>query len=142
MRKRSIRMLVEFERYEEALSIMENEHFEPLEMDQSFHDLYVHANLLRAAQHMQDGRIEPAIEAYLAALRYPPNLGVGAPTSAAQAQVCYLLGQAYESLGRFPEALGAWRQAAREHHPHGSELYTYLQMALDKLSRYSELGME
>ncbi len=142
VRKRSIRMLVEFERYEEALSIMENEHFEPLEMDQSFHDLYVHANLLRAAQHMQDGRIEPAIEAYLAALRYPPNLGVGAPTSAAQAQVCYLLGQAYESLGRFPEALGAWRQAAREHHPHGSELYTYVQMALDKLSRYSELGME
>ncbi|OGO34481.1 MAG: hypothetical protein A2Z16_16515 [Chloroflexi bacterium RBG_16_54_18] len=142
VRKRSIRMLVELNRYEEALSIMENEHFEPLEMDQSFHDLYVQANMQRAAEHLQHGRTEEAITAYKAALRYPPNLGVGAPTSAAQAQVCYLLGQVYESLGCFPEALDAFRQAAREHHPHGSELYPYVQMSLDKLSRYSELGME
>ena len=34
------------------------------------------------------------------------------------------------------------REAASEHHTHGKELYPYIQMALDKLSRYSELGLE
>jgi tetratricopeptide (TPR) repeat protein len=142
VRKCSIRMLVELDRYEEALFIMENEHFEPLEMDQSFHDLYVQANLKRASEHLRSGRMEEAIAAYQAALRYPPNLGVGAPTTPTQAQVHFQLGLAYEEYGRFQEALESWRLAAMEHHPHGSELYPYVQMALDKLSRYSELGME
>ncbi len=43
--------------------------------------------------------------------------------------------------GRYREALDAWQQAAREHHPHGSALFPYVQKSLDKLGRYSEIGL-
>ena len=140
--KRSMLILVELGRYREALNIMEIEKFVPLEMDQSFHNLYVRALMQRADDQMTTGRMEDAITDYLKALEFPANLGVGEPTTLAQAHIYYHLGLAYENTGRFSEALTAWRQAASEHQPHGNDLYPYVQMALDKLSRYSELGFE
>jgi len=98
--------------------------------------------MLRADDQMTTGRMEDAITDYLKALEFPANLGVGEPTTLAQAHIYYHLGLAYENTGRFSEALTAWRQAASEHQPHGNDLYPYVQMALDKLSRYSELGFE
>jgi tetratricopeptide (TPR) repeat protein len=142
VRKRSIQMQVDLGQYEEALAILQTETFVPLEMDQSFHDLYVRALMLRAGDHMQAGRVEEAIADYQLAMAYPENLGVGQPVTLNQAHLYYQLGLAYEQLGRFPEALAAWHTAASEHHPHGHELFAYVQMALDKLSRYSELGLE
>jgi tetratricopeptide (TPR) repeat protein len=121
---------------------MQTEHFVPLEMDQSFHDLYVRALLQRAAGLEQVGHVEEAIADYQHALEFPRNLGVGRPTTLSQARIYYLMGLAYERLGRFNEGLMAWRNAATEHHPHSSELYEYVQMALDKLSCYSELGFK
>ncbi|HEX9616076.1 MAG TPA: hypothetical protein VGA03_01575, partial [Anaerolineales bacterium] len=140
--KRSILMLVDLGRNEEALDIMQTEKFTPLEMDQSFHNLYVRALMQRAGDRIQAGMLAEAILDYQAALEYPENLGVGKPTTLNQAQVYYSLGLAYEKLGCISEALAAWRSAASEQHPHGTELYEYVQKALDKLSRYSELGME
>jgi tetratricopeptide (TPR) repeat protein len=120
---------------------MEAEKFIPLEMDQSFHNAFVQALMLRADDHLKAGRVEDAIQDYLKMLEYPENLGVGAPTTRAQAHIYYQLGLAYEKLGKYQLAIGAWREAASEHHAHGKELYPYIQMALDKLSRYSELGL-
>jgi len=140
--KRSILILVDLGHYEEALNIMEIEKFVPLEMDQSFHDLYVRALMQRAENLISAGRMEDAIANYLKALEFPANLGVGAPTTLSQAHIYYHLGLAYESIGRFSEALSAWRHAASEHHLHSSDLYPYVQMSLDKISRYSELGFE
>jgi tetratricopeptide (TPR) repeat protein len=142
VRKRSILMLVDLGKYEEALEIMQTEKFMPLEMDQSFHNLYVRALLQRAEERIRAGQVEEAITDYQAALEFPENLGVGKPTTLNQAQVYYNLGLAHEKLGHFREALAAWHCAASEHHPHGTELYEYVHKALDKLSRYSELGME
>jgi tetratricopeptide (TPR) repeat protein len=59
-----------------------------------------------------------------------------------QAEIFYKLGCAYELLGSYPEALAAWQSAAKEHHPYGDALFEFVQKALDKLSRYSELGLE
>ena len=142
MRKRRILILVDLGRYEAALQIMQTEKFVPLEMDQSFHDLYVRALMQRAGARIQAGKTEDAVADYRMALEYPENLGVGVPTTLARAHIYYNLGLAYEQLGRFADALAAWRSAAGEHHPHGSGLYEAVQMALDKLSRYSELGLE
>jgi tetratricopeptide (TPR) repeat protein len=133
---------VDLGRYEEALEMMQAENFIPLEMDQSFHDLYVRALMQRAEVHIRSEEIERAIDDYKKALEYPKNLGVGAPTTMCQAYTYYHLGLAYEKLGYFQDALAAWHRAACEHHPHGSDLFNYVQMALDKLSRYSELGFE
>ena len=140
--KRSILMLVDLGRYEDALSIMQSQQFVPLEMDQSFHDLYARAILQRAEALEQGRQFDEAVAEYQRALEFPSNLGVGKPTTSSQAHIYYRMGLAYERLGRFREALTAWRMAALEHHPHGSELYESVQMALDKLSRYSELGFE
>jgi tetratricopeptide (TPR) repeat protein len=142
VRKRGVLIKVDLGRYEEALHILQTEKFVPLEMDQSFHELYVRALMQRAENRMRAGKIEEAITDYHKALEFPVNLGVGQPTTLAQAHIYYHLGLAYEQLGRFQEALLAWRNAAGEHHPHGDPSYEYVQMALDKLSRYSELGLE
>lgn len=142
VRKRRILMLVDLGDYEEALQIMQTQIFVPLEMDQSFHDLYVRALMQRAEARLAAGLPEEAIADYRQALTFPPNLGVGEPTTLSQAHIYYHLGLVYERLGRYPEALSAWRNAASEHHPHGSALFEYVQMALDKLGRYSELGIE
>lgn len=84
----------------------------------------------------------PGDEPLFIMLEYPENHGVGAPTTRAQAHIYYHLGLAYEKLGKYPKAIKAWREAASEHHPHGKERFTYVQRALDKFSRYSELGLE
>ena len=140
--KRSITMLVDLHHHDEAIQQMEAERFIPLEMDQSFHNAFVQALMLRVTDHLKAGLVEEAIQDYLKMLEYPENLGVGAPTTRVQAHIYYQLGLAYEKLGKYRLAIRAWREAASEHHTHGKELYPYIQMALDKLSRYSELGLE
>ncbi len=140
--KHRITMMVELRHYQEALDLMAAEKFVPLEMDQSFHEIYVEALMLRASDHLDAGRIDEAIQDYNSMLEYPANQGVGAPTTRSQAHIYYRLGLAHEKLGRYPQAIIAWRAAAGEHHPHGTERFMYVQMALDKLSRYSELGMD
>jgi tetratricopeptide (TPR) repeat protein len=142
VRKRSILILVDRGDYEGALKIMLSTKFVPLEMDQSFHEVYVRGLLQRAEARLQSGDVDDAISDYQKALEFPENLGVGMPTTLAQAHIYYRLGLAYEQLGRFGDALDAWRSAALEHHPRGSALYGDVQQALDKLSRYSELGLE
>jgi tetratricopeptide (TPR) repeat protein len=140
--KRSLTILVDLKHYDEAIQQMEAEKFIPLEMDQSFHNIYVQALMLRATDHLKAGLVEEAIQDYLKMLEYPDNLGVGAPTTRGQAHIYYQLGLAYEKLGKYCLAIQAWREATSEYHIHGKELYPYIQMALDKLSRYSELGLE
>lgn len=140
--KHRITMMVELGHYHEAIELIAAEKFIPLEMDQSFHEVYVQALMMRAKDHLNAGRLEEAIRDYYKMLEYPENHGVGAPTTRAQAHIYYHIGLAYEKLGKYPKAIKAWREAASEHHPHGKERFTYVQKALDKLSRYSELGLE
>jgi tetratricopeptide (TPR) repeat protein len=135
-------MLVDLGNYQEAIRLMEEEKFIPLEMDQSFHNTYIQALMMRANDQLKAGRIEDAIKDFHKMLDYPDNLGVGAPTTRAQAHIFYQLGLAYEKIGQYRLAINSWKEAASEHHAHGKELYPYIQMALDKLSRYSEFGME
>jgi len=140
--KHRITMMVELGHYQEAIELMTAEKFIPLEMDQSFHEIYVRALMMRSKEHLDAGRIEEAIQDYHRMLEYPENHGVGAPTTRSQAHIYYHIGLAYEKLGKYPKAISAWREAATEHHPHGTGQFAYVQMALDKLSRYSELGIE
>jgi tetratricopeptide (TPR) repeat protein len=140
--KHRITMMVELGHYEEAIALMAGETFIPLEMDQSFHGVYVQALMMRAKASLDAGCIEDAIQDYLKMLEYPANHGVGAPTTRAQARIYYQLGLAYEKLGQYQNAIRAWHEAASEHHSRGQELFNDVQMALDKISRYSELGLE
>jgi tetratricopeptide (TPR) repeat protein len=100
----------------------------------------VKALLGNAEEQMESGQISEAILTYRKALEFPKNQGVGKPTTSSNAEVYYRLGCAYEMLGKYRPAIEAWQEAAREHHPIGEDLFTYVQMSLDKLGRYSELG--
>jgi tetratricopeptide (TPR) repeat protein len=140
--KHRITMMVELGHYQEAIELMTSEKFIPLEMDQSFHEVYVKALMMRAKVKIDAGRFADAILDYTKMLEYPENQGVGAPTTRAQAHIYYNLGITYEKMGKYQMAIKAWLEAASEHHPNGNELFKYTQMALDKLSRYSELGLE
>lgn len=140
IRKHRILMMVELGYYEKALDILTNETFLPLEMDQSFHDLYVSALMMRANNCIKSGLIEDAIKDYQLMLQYPENLGVGMPTKSTQARIYYLIGIAYEKIGKYRQALESWHIAASEHHTSNEELFKYVQLSLDKISRYSEIG--
>jgi tetratricopeptide (TPR) repeat protein len=142
VRKLKIALLVDLGHHDEALEIMTREKFVPLEMDQSFHNLYERAWKLKAQASLEQGKTEDAIACFQEALNYPENLGVGQPVTATQAEIHYRLGCAYESLGFYKKALNAWHHAASEHHAHNTTMYEFVQKALDKLSRYSELGIE
>jgi tetratricopeptide (TPR) repeat protein len=133
-------MLVDLGRYEEALKILKEEMFVPLEMDQSFHLLYVRALLQIANVKIKAGDIEEAVISLQKALEFPENHGVGPPITSGNAEIYYRLGCAYELLGEYHHAITSWQEAAKEHHSFGDELYEFVQMSLDKLSRYSELG--
>jgi tetratricopeptide (TPR) repeat protein len=140
LRKRKLAMMVDIGLHEEALKIITSEKFVPLEMDQSFHLVYVRALLKIAETHLETGHVEQAIAVYLNALEFPQNQGVGKPTTMGNVEILYRLGCAYELIGDYRQAVRAWREAASEHHAMGDELFPYLQMSLDKLGRYSELG--
>jgi len=142
VRKRVLSMMVELGMHEEALRVLATEKFVPLEMDQSFHRVYVKALMSRAEAHLEADRLEDAARDYALALDFPENHGVGRPTTSSSAEVLYRVGCVYEKLGRFGEAIGAWQAAGSEHHPSGDDLYRYVQHSLDKLGRYSELGFE
>jgi tetratricopeptide (TPR) repeat protein len=140
LHKHMVVMQVDLGHYEQAIQRFTEDRFVPSEMDQSFRLAYVGAYLRRAQAQIKAGRIEEAIADYRRALQFPENVGVGQPVSGANAEILYHLGWACEQLGRFEEAIAAWQEAASEHHSHGSELFPFIQMSLDKLNRYSELG--
>ena len=142
VRKRMLAMMVELGMHAEALQVLATEQFVPLEMDQSFHRVYVSALMRRAEAHLEADCLEDAARDYAMALDFPENHGVGRPTTGSNAEVLYRLGCVYEKLGRFSEAIGAWQTAGSEHHPYGDGLYPFVQLSLDKLGRYSELGFE
>ena len=140
LRKRSIAMMVDLGKHDQALDILMTEDFVPLEMDQSFHRVYVKALMLRAGGFLESDQVKEAIKDYKMALQFPMNHGIGQPTTMQNAEVLYRLGCAYELAGDFIEAVKAWKEAAKEHHRIDDELHAYVQMSLDKLGRYSELG--
>lgn len=141
LHKRIVSMLVDLGRYEEAIEMLSRETFVPSEIDQGFRLVYVRAYLGRAKGHLETGRLDEAIADYKKALEYPPNVGSGRPASPSDAEILYLLGCACEKAGRFDEAIQAWQEAAREYHPHGTDLFQFVQQSLDKLNRYSEIGL-
>lgn len=140
VQKRMITMLVELDCYEEAIRKLNSEIFMPLEMDQSFRHSYVRAFIKRAEASLKSGRAEEAIKDYKKAMEYPSNVGVGKPVVGTNAEILYLLGCTYETIGQIDEAIASWRESAGEIHIQGSDLYPFIQKSLDKLNVYSELG--
>lgn len=140
VQKRIVTVLVDLDCFQEAIQRLTSEKFMPLEMDQSFRHSYVRAYLKRAQFFMKEGQVEEAIADYKHAMEYPKNVGVGKPVVGTNAEVLYYLGCAYEILRQIDNAISVWREAAKENHQQGSDLYPFILKSLDKLNIYTELG--
>jgi tetratricopeptide (TPR) repeat protein len=78
------------------------------------HDLFEDAHLALGESHLAAGRPAEALTEFNRALEYPENLATGKLEHTREAHIHYLRGNALAALGRKPEAIAAWKQAADE----------------------------
>ena len=95
---------VELENYDDAITLLSEHRFNPWEGARAMHKLYSDAHLGRGKIHYDEGEYQQAREDFLAALEYPPNLGVGKPPRLENAPARYLAGLAYKALGEAEKA--------------------------------------
>ncbi|MBN2269856.1 MAG: DUF5107 domain-containing protein, partial [Sedimentisphaerales bacterium] len=92
---RLIALYVRAGRYDDAIDLLTTHHFHTWEGGGQIHDLYVDACLLRGRSQAAQGRHAEAVKDYEAALLYPENLEVGAPSrDDALCRTYFLLGAA------------------------------------------------
>jgi tetratricopeptide (TPR) repeat protein len=139
---REVMLLVQLGRYDEALEVANNNYFRQWEGVSKAYSSYVDAHLLRGWESFQQGRIQEALEDYLAALVYPANMMVAEPYRGGRsAEVHYFIGTAYEKLGDLEEAMDHYREAATKRQHQGlSEIHFYKALALKKLEKNEEAG--
>jgi tetratricopeptide (TPR) repeat protein len=139
---REVMLLVQLRRYDEALEVANNNYFRQWEGVSKAYSSYVDAHLLRGWDSFQQGRIDEALEDYLAALEYPDNMMVAEPYRGGRsAEVHYFIGTAYEKLGDLENANDHYREAATKRQHQGlSEIHFYKALALGKLEKNEEAG--
>jgi tetratricopeptide (TPR) repeat protein len=139
---REVMLLVQLGRYDETLEVAKNNYFRQWEGVSKAYSSYVDAYLLRGWDSFQEGRIDAALEDFLAALEYPENMMVAEPYRGGRsAQVHYFIGTAYEKLGEPEKAREHYRKAAAKRQHQGlSEIHFYKALALNKLEKKEEAG--
>jgi tetratricopeptide (TPR) repeat protein len=139
---REVMLLVQLRRYDEALEVTNNNYFRQWEGVSKAYSSYVDAHLLRGWDRFQEGRVEEALEDYLAALEYPSNMMVAEPYRGGRsAEVHYFIGTAYEKMGDLEKAEDHYREAATKRQQQGlSEIHFYKALALKKLEKNEEAG--
>ncbi len=137
---RQVVLLAQLGRYDEAIELMRTHHFRRWEGLGNIHTTYIDAHLLRARQHLINGRFSDAIGDYESALEYPANLEVAEPYAGGrEGQVYYLMGNAYAMAGDTTEALHHYELAATAKRPSGRSVLDYYQgMALRRLGRQEQ----
>lgn len=121
---REIGLLVELARYDRAIELLSGHRFHVWEGGEGVHNLFVDAHLLRGRKSLEDGRAQPALADFRAALEYPENLEVGRPASGGrEPEVEYWIGTALEALGDTDKAREAFTRSAGGGAPPGELLY-------------------
>jgi len=103
-------LYVESENYDEAITLLNEHKFNPWEGARAMHKLYSDAHIGRGKIHYDNGEYQQALKDFLAALEYPPNLGVGKPPYLENAPARYLAALAYKALGEIDKAKEMFQQ--------------------------------
>jgi len=101
---------VELGNYDEAITLLSEHKFNPWEGARVMHKLYSDAHIGRGNIHYDKGEYQHALADFLAALEYPPHLGVGKPPHLENAPARYLAGLAYKALGKTGKAKEMFQQ--------------------------------
>jgi tetratricopeptide (TPR) repeat protein len=137
---REVMLLVQLGLYNEALNIAENNYFRQWEGVSKAYSSYVDAHLLRGLNSFNLGNYESALADWLNALKYPENMMVAESyRGGRESQVYYLIGTAYEKIGKSKKAKEMWElSVSRRQNPQLTEIYFYRALSLKKLGRTSE----
>jgi len=112
---REIRLDLLMGKYDTALALLTNRHWNVWEGGASVHDLYVDALLLRGQQSKKDKKYAEALKDYEAALEYPDNFSVGKPYRGDRSpQIYYFIGTAQEALGDAGKANAAYQKSVAD----------------------------
>ena len=131
---RLIVLLTAAGRSDEALTLLRQRHFHNWEGSGELHDVYVDACLENGQTLLNSGDPERAAGSFAGALLYPRNQEVGQPRrSQRQAEIYYLLGEAYAAADESDLAAEAYRTAAGTSERGFSEGRYYKALALQKL---------
>ncbi|MBW7995451.1 MAG: DUF5107 domain-containing protein [Candidatus Glassbacteria bacterium] len=121
--------------YDRAIDLLTSHTFAVWEGSGNIHDVWVDALLARGRNRMNNGRHEAALEDFMLALTWPPNLAVGRPRNGGrEPEVMYFIGRAYTAMGQSAEAGKQYELAVQNLRPPVSEL------AYTQALAYLELG--
>jgi tetratricopeptide (TPR) repeat protein len=128
-------MEVERGNYRKALDLLMSRSFKPWEGGIAIREVYVNATIGLGDQALAGKQFAPAVQAYGEALKYPQNLGVGAPIRFREARTLYLMSEAYVAQGESGKAKELWEEIVSETPRAGAEDSYYQALALKKLGR-------
>jgi len=115
---RLVKVAVRTGKYDDAVQLLAGRNYHTWEGGTRFlvHDDYVDALLLRGRARLTARGPSDALADFRAALEYPPNLGVGAPTHDDRlSEIRFHEGLALVALKRNEEASEAWKAAATDY---------------------------
>lgn len=128
-------LLVLSGRYDEALQILTTRHFRVWENMAGLPILYQDAVLLRGLARLKNHDAQGALDDFLKADQYRPNLEIGKPLKSPRfAQVSYLIGLGYEAVGDANNARQYFLRAVAENADDTEYLY-YQGLAFKKLGQ-------
>ena len=137
---REVMILVLLRRYDEALEVLNENHFKQWEGISKAYGSYVDAHLLLGMDDLDAGKSDQAVVHFSEALKFPGNMMVAEPYRGGRlCEVYYRLGTAYESSGETDKAREAFEDAVGKRlNTQLSENYFFKAEALQKLGREKE----
>ncbi len=132
---RRIVCLLDLQRWDEALELLQAYTFLPWEGARGMHAHWTRALVGRAQQHLSSGRTAAAIADYELALTYPRNLGVGRAAYPEEARMHWLLAAAAADMGDEAKRKRHLEAAADETHARLGEADVFKARALQALGR-------
>lgn len=142
VRLRQAELLVEQQRFDDALALLRAHPFKPWEGGQSARSVYVLANVERGRLDLREKRYEQAEQSFRLALQYPAVLGVGQPDHPHDQEAQYWLGEALSAQGKSAAARAAWQSAAEPDEFADSDAALFRAAALQRLGHSEEAGQE
>jgi len=124
--------------YRKALDLLMSRSFKPWEGGIAIRDVYVNATIGLGDEALATKQFATAAQAYAEALKYPQNLGVGAPIRFREARTLYLMSEAYVAQGESGKAKELWEEIIAETPHLASENSYYQALALKKLGKGDE----
>jgi tetratricopeptide (TPR) repeat protein len=112
---REIELLVLAGEYDKAIEYLDGRYFHRQEGSSGLHDLYVNAHLLKGKGFLEKRQTDKAVQEFIKADTYPENHLIGRDSSyAANPQIYYYTGQAYQKKGDLASAAKYYEKAYKQ----------------------------